>query len=158
MEIKLCCKGGFRGGPRGPGSPFSGLLLINISALTYGIQEFAKFKRPKCTRLHLIFLKSYWAITAAITSISKIFPEQHAHEIPAKSASFAVLMGPMALWLFCQSNLIAFLPSSLPSPSSLLKLTISEPQDRRRKKTANLVWQACLPSNRSFCKSPKTFS
>ena len=84
MEIKLCCKGGFRGGPRGLGPPFRGLLLINTSALTYGIQEFAKFKRPKCTRLHLSFLKSY----GAITSMSKILPEQHAHETTAKSAPF----------------------------------------------------------------------
>jgi len=59
MERKLCCKGGFRGGPRGPRPPFSGLLNISALHVQYGIQAFAKFKRPKCTRLHLSFLKSY---------------------------------------------------------------------------------------------------
>ena len=45
--------------------------LLNISALhvQYGIQAFAKFKRPECTRLHLRELQS-----------QKIFPEEHAPE------------------------------------------------------------------------------
>ena len=39
----------------GPGDPAPPLVLLNISALhvQYGIQTFAKFKRPECTRLHL---------------------------------------------------------------------------------------------------------
>ena len=46
--------------------------LLNISALhiQYGIQAFAKFKRPECTRLHQRI------------SISKIFLEEHAPETP----------------------------------------------------------------------------
>ena len=37
------------GGP----APFCGLLNISALHVQYGIQAFAKFKRPECTRLHL---------------------------------------------------------------------------------------------------------
>ena len=60
---KLPCKGRFRGGPRKPRPPrpyCPGILFLKISALhvQYGIQAFAKFKRPECTRLHLRELQS----------------------------------------------------------------------------------------------------
>ena len=57
-------------------------LNISASHVLYRIQAFAKFKRPKCTRLR--------------TSITKIFPEMQALETPQKRAPFAVLMGAIA--------------------------------------------------------------
>ena len=36
-----------------PPPPFCGLSNISALHLQYGIQTFAKFKRPECTRLHL---------------------------------------------------------------------------------------------------------
>ena len=55
--------------------------LLNISALhvQYGIQAFAKFKRPECTRLPLRELQSQ--------------KFSYALKTPQKSAPFAVLMG-----------------------------------------------------------------
>ena len=40
-------------GRGGPGPPFCGLLNILALHVQYGIQAFAKFKRPEFTRLHL---------------------------------------------------------------------------------------------------------
>ena len=48
----------FRGGLKGPRPPFFGLLNISALHVQYGIQAFAKFKRPECTRLHLRELQS----------------------------------------------------------------------------------------------------
>ena len=59
-------------GPGGSGSPFC--VLLNISALhvQYGIEAFAKFKRPECTKTYL----------RELTSISKIFAEEHEPKTP----------------------------------------------------------------------------
>ena len=52
-KISKTCKGGFGGRPRWPRPPLSSgnFFFLNISALhvNYGIQAFAKFRRPKCT-------------------------------------------------------------------------------------------------------------
>ena len=40
-------------GRGGPGPPFCGLLNILALHIQYGIQAFAKFKRPEFTRLHV---------------------------------------------------------------------------------------------------------
>ena len=45
-------------GPGDPPPPFCGLLNISSLHVQYGIQAFAKFKRPECTRLHLRELQS----------------------------------------------------------------------------------------------------
>ena len=54
-------KGGFRGGPRGADPRFCpGIFFFckRVWNVQYGIQEFAKFKRPEWTRLHLRELQS----------------------------------------------------------------------------------------------------
>ena len=51
-------RGGFRAWPGPHPSPFCGLLNISALHVQYGIQVFAKFKRPECTRLHLRELQS----------------------------------------------------------------------------------------------------
>ena len=45
-------------GRGGPGPPFCGLLNILALHVQYGIQAFAKFKRPEFTRLHVKELQS----------------------------------------------------------------------------------------------------
>ena len=62
--------------------------LLNISALhvQYGIQAFARLKRPESTRFHLRELQSQ----------KTFFTEEHAPEPPQKSAPLAVLIGAIA--------------------------------------------------------------
>ena len=61
------------GGPRGPRSPLCGLLNISALHVQYGIQGFAKFKRPGCTRLHLRELQ-----------YQKFFPRSMRPKLPKK--------------------------------------------------------------------------
>ena len=71
--------GRFRNGPRGPCPPPPLLWFIKISALhlQYGIQTFAKFKHPECTRFN----------TSQRTSISKKFSWRSMHpKLPEKFA------------------------------------------------------------------------
>ena len=124
-----------QGDPRPPPPPFCGLLNISALHVQCGIQAFDKFKHPKCTRLHLGFLKSYWAIT----SISKIFPQEHAHEISAKSAPFALSRHIATVYYISRPPLSQNPPSAV-GVATLLQFTSAETHLR---KTANypLEWK-----------------
>ena len=90
VSKSIVAKGGFRGGPWEPRYPPPLLSLLNISALHVqnGIQAFAKFKRPECSRLHLRELQS-----------QKFSRRSMRQKLPRKgrrSNPFAVLMDAIA--------------------------------------------------------------
>ena len=88
----------FRGGLKGPRPPFFGLLNISALHVQYGIQAFAKFKRPEWTRLHPaedFNLKNFPGGACARNSLEKCAVRSPDGRYRAHIPLYTISLGPL---------------------------------------------------------------
>ena len=86
-----------------PSFSISGLLNISVLHVQYGIQTFAKFKRPECTRLHLRELQSrkFYRGACARNSLEKCAVRSPDRRYRAHIATVYYISSPLYHKILC---------------------------------------------------------